>query len=171
MNNREQICPFSPDELLRYEKEVRRRILEKDGGTFLNKSAWHASIILREFLRSAQDNVRILCGKLNEAVYGTLWPEFESAIERGVRVQVLTESRDVSATALAESLRARGAFRSLSGPCGIFHFAIVDGMRYRAEREEVDKSALVCACASNSKELWRVHMMGEIFDDLWSKAQ
>lgn len=170
MSDHETECPFSAEELQRYEREVRRRIKECDGTAFLNKSEWHAAIIVREFLRSARDSVRILCGRLNKAVYGGLIREFNAAFARGVDVRVLTEYDDVSAVALAEELRAQNAFHSLGHGVDMFHFLVVDGVRYRAERAEADKSALVCACASSERERWRVAMMEDIFDDLWEQA-
>lgn len=170
MSDHETECPFSAEELAEYEQEVRRRVRECDSAMFRNRSEWHAAIILREFVRAARQSVSILCGHLNKAVYGALWPDFEAALDRGVQVRVVIERGEASAQEVAEKLAERGAFRSLGVETGLPHFALIDGIRYRAELKEADKDALVCACAKEQVQLLTVARMSFWADELWKIA-
>lgn len=161
-------CPYSEEELSRYAEKVQRLIDKNDCEVFLNRSEWHAAIILRKFIESAKKTISIFCGHLNKNVYGDLLPCFQAAVERGVTVRVLTASPEVCAKEVAEGLRSMGAFQSLKdvdedAP----HFAIVDGMRYRLETCEADKSAVVCAYADTKEQVRRACSLDILFNFLW----
>lgn len=162
------MCPYSKRELEAYAREVQRRIDECDCEVFLNRSEWHASIILRKFIDSARSSIIIFCGHLNKAVYGTLLPNFIKAQERGVEVRVLTESMEVSAIEVAEGLRKIKAFKSLGSKMDLPHFTLIDGIRYRIETDEKDKSAVVCACVGEPDQRKRAGMLSIVFNWLWN---
>ncbi|MDO4751741.1 MAG: hypothetical protein Q4A24_06500 [Akkermansia sp.] len=164
----QRICPYSEEELSRYAEKVQRLIDENDCEVFLNRSEWHAAIILRKFIESAKETINIFCGHLNKNVYGDLLPSFQAAAERGVKVRVMTASPEVCAKDVAEGLRSMGAFQSLrdvdeEAP----HFAIIDGMRYRLETCEADKSAVVCAYADTKEQVRRAFSLDLLFNFLW----
>ena len=170
MSDHETECPFSEEELAEYTQEVRRRVKECDSAVFRNRSVWHAVIILREFIHAAQRSIDIFCGYLNNAVYGTLWPDFEAAMRRGVTVRVIIEGCVPSAKDLAAKLEERKAFRVLGVDSGLPHFALIDGMRYRAELNESAKDALVCAYAREQVQLQTVARMEFWMEELWKIA-
>ncbi len=146
---------------------MQKRIDENDCEVFLNRSEWHAAIILRKFIESAKDSIRIFCGHLNKNVYGDLLPCFVAAINRGVKVQVLTASPDVCAKDVAEGLRKLDAFQTLHDCDDVPHFAVVDGIRYRLETNEDDKSAVVCAYVDTKEQVRRAFALEILFKFLW----
>ncbi len=161
-------------ELDRYAKSVRDKIRNQAGGLFQNNSPLHASIIIREFLDAAEKTVCLFCGKLSESVYGALQVFFSSAIERNVRVRVITESsyEETGAKNLAEYLKSKDSLRCLAWKKedSLPHFLLVDGRMYRLEVKQEQKEALVCAAAdkeSGTKETARV--MAQAFEKLWKE--
>lgn len=164
----EGLCPFSEAELRLYAEKVQNRIDNNDCEVFLNRSEWHAAIILRKFIDSAQETISIFCGHLNKNVYGSLLPSFKAAAERGVLVRVLTAYPDVCAKEVANGLSEMGAFQTLpEEDRETPHFAIIDGMRYRLETNEADKSAVVCAHVGTSEQVKRALMLERLFNILW----
>ncbi|MBR5887712.1 MAG: hypothetical protein IKZ07_05830 [Akkermansia sp.] len=162
-------------ELKQYAAEIRRRIEECDGEVFRNKSARHAAIIIKEFIASAKESVYIYCGHLNHLVYGELKDVFEKAMaekdtEQTPQIQVLTESNEIDCPNLANFLREKHAFRSLGKSMEIPHFIVVDAKRYRIETNEMEKTALVCACTQTEAQKKRALMMNELFKIMWSYA-
>lgn len=168
----QRICPYSEEELSRYAEKVQRLIDENDCEVFLNRSEWHAAIILRKFIESAKKTINIFCGHLNKNVYGDLLPSFQAAAERGVTVRVLTASPEVSAKEVAEGLRSMGAFRNLRDEDDtIPHFAIVDGCRYRLETDEEERTAVVCAFAETREQVKRALSLDFLSDILWDSLE
>ena len=168
----ERSCPYSKEELCRYAEKVQRLIDENNCEVFLNRSEWHAAIILRKFVESAKETINIFCGHLNKNVYGDLLPCFQAAAERGVRVRVITASPDVCAQDVAEGLRKLEAFRSLREEDDtIPHFAIVDGCRYRLETDEEEKTAVVCAFAETQEQVNRALSLDFLSDILWESLE
>lgn len=168
----QRICPYSEEELSRYAEKVQRLIDENDCEVFLNRSEWHAAIILRKFIESAKETINIFCGHLNKNVYGDLLPCFQAAAKRGVRVRVITASPDVCAQNVAEGLRKLEAFRNLSEEDDtIPHFAIVDGCRYRLETDEEEKTAVVCAFAETREQVKRALSLDFLSDILWDSLE
>lgn len=169
-------APFSSEELARYEGKVQKMIENGNGEIFLNRSVWHAGIILRQFIKSAKASVKIFCGHLNKEVYGGLKPSFEDAIDRGVAVRVLTAHQDIQAHNVAKFLETSGSFRAMpesneSAPyLTAPHFAIIDGIRYRIETNDGDKSAIVCAYASTKEQLSQVEDLERLFELFWAKS-
>lgn len=165
-------CTFTQDELAQYAEEVQKRIDENNCEVFLNRSEWHAAIILRKFVESAKDTVNIFCGHLNKNVYGDLLPSFQEALKRGVRVRVMTAHPDVSAEQVAEKLRQLGAFRNfMKADDTIPHFAIVDGSRYRLETDDNEKTALVCAFAETREQVEQALSLDCLSDILWDSLE
>ena len=164
-------CPFSEEELRQYAEKVQKRIDENDCEVFLNRSEWHAAIILRKFIESAKNSISIFCGHLNKNVYGDLLPDFKAAAKRGVAVRVLTASSEVCAESVADGLREISAFQTLRDEDDeIPHFAVVDGIRYRLETNEDDKSAVVCAFTDTRDQITRAVLLSMLFDALWEKS-
>ncbi len=161
-------CPYSKQELEEYAENVQRRIDENDGELFLNRSEWHAAIILRKFIESAKSSVDIFCGHLNKNVYGDLLPCFRAAHENKVELRVMTASPKICAIEVADGLRQMDAFRSMKVENTSFpHFAVVDGCRYRLETDEADKSAVVCAFAETKEQIQRASSLVLLADLLW----
>lgn len=168
----ERICPYSEEELSLYAEKVQRLIDENDCEVFLNRSEWHAAIILRKFIESAKQTINIFCGHLNKNVYGDLLPCFQAAHDRGVRVRVMTASPDVCAQSVATGLRELSAFRNLKeADDTIPHFAIVDGCRYRLETDEAEKTAIVCAFAETREQVKRALSLDFLSDILWESLE
>lgn len=165
-------CPFSEEELRQYAEKVQKRIDENDGEVFLNRSEWHAAIILRKFIESAQETINIFCGHLNKNVYGDLLLSFKDAVDRGVRVRVMTASPVVCAQEVANGLREMRAFRCMKEEdASIPHFAVVDGCRYRLETDEEEKTAVVCAFAESGDEVKRAYSLDFLSDLLWESLE
>lgn len=161
----------SENELARYAIEVRRRINECDGEVFRNKSARHASIILREFIESAKESVFVFCGQLNRLVYGDLLDSFTKVVEEEKQVRVVIEGDYAAASEVASYLTSKGALRRLRKDVGIPHFVVVDAIRYRLEIDECDKSALVCAYAKTEEQQYRAQALNAVSEILWDAAQ
>lgn len=166
-----RVCPFSKEELREYAEKLQKRMDENIGDVFLNRSEWHAAIILRKFIESARKSIIIFCGHLNKTVYGDLLPSFQAAAKRGVKIRVLTASSHVCATEVADGLRKLGAFQTLGddeedAP----HFTVVDGLRYRLETNDDDKAAIVCAYASTREHMRRIVKIEHLFNILWEDS-
>ena len=161
------------NELEKYADEVRRRISEGVGGVFCNMSPAHASVIVESFLDAAQDNIRILCHRLAEDVYGRITDVFRRVLsEEKIRVQVVTNAlyEDIESKDLARMLRAKGALH-----CGykksLPHFIVSDGCRYRLETDEELRTAVVCASTANDKKRKEVaKIINDKFDDIWQHS-
>ena len=160
-----------PNDLELYAEDIRRRIQDNDCEVFRNKSALHASIILREFIKSAKDTVFIFCGHLNKFVYEHLFDVFQTAIQKGVNIKVITESDTPDSVKLAQLLREKDRYRSVRQDMKIPHFVIVDGKRYRMETDEAEKTALVCACVCTEEQKKRALVMNKLFQAMWNFAE
>lgn len=160
-----------PNDLEFYAEDIRRRIQDNDCEVFRNKSALHASIILREFIKSARDTVFVFCGHLNKHVYEHLLEDFQTAIQKEVDIKVITESETPDSVKLAQLLREKDRYRSVKQDLKIPHFVIVDGKRYRIETDEAEKTALVCACVCTEEQKKRALVMNKLFQAMWNFAE
>lgn len=170
------MIPKEDTELKQYAEEIRRRIKDCDGEVFRNKSAYHAAIIIKEFIASAKESVYIYCGHLNHLVYGDLRDVFEKAMaessaEQTPQIQVITESNEIDCPNLANFLREKHAIRSFGKSMEIPHFIVVDSKRYRIETNDKEKTALVCAYTQTEEQKDRAQMMNNLFKVMWDYAK
>lgn len=163
---------ISAEELAAYTHSVRLRIKNQDGVIFRNYSHKHAEIIIREFLNAANSTVRIFCGKLSTAVYGTLLPYFQQALARNVTIHVMTAEtlENLESKELAQMLKENKCIRQipkthLQGA----HFMLADNRMFRLEAPRGERAALVCANALlENKQVMESLTRG--YDTLWQHA-
>lgn len=158
------------NELDMYRMAVRRCICENDGMLFPNTCPEKTAIVLQEFIRAAQRRICIFCGHLARDVYEQLLPDLEEAIARKVLVRVICEPGELETQELAAILRDNGSLRQLDANPGIPHFAVFDTLRYRIERQQNSREAIVCAYAEG-EEKRRTELIEGVHRKLWISAR
>lgn len=163
---------ISAEELAAYTHSVRLRIKNQDGVIFRNYSHKHAEIIIREFLNAANTSVSIFCGKLSTAVYGSLLPYFQQALDRKISIRVMTAEtfERLEAKELAQLLSENKCIRRIpKSHLQAAHFMLADNRMFRLELPNGECAALVCANAQHENE----KVMGALtkgYDALWERA-
>ncbi len=170
-----ELFSHEDDELKTYAQAVRKRIELKIGDIFPNKNSSYTSVIISEFLRAAQNYVHIYCGGLNGNVYQLRRNDFEAAINRGVTVQVLTFNPfdQLGSPGLAEYLIQHDCLRQANQQEHIPHFVDADGIMYRLETSEEEKTAIVCAYARGEKDKYNqeiINNLQTVFDKMWAMS-
>src|SRR5437867_1193704 len=76
-----------------YREAVEALIALESDRVITNELPAHAAILFEAFFKHADTDVRIFCRNLNQQVFGRrrLVAEAASALDRGVRIQVLTQ--------------------------------------------------------------------------------
>lgn len=164
-------------ELIEYERLVRKNIETESCDVFRNASSAHAAIILRLFCEYAKSSVHILCNKLNDMVYADLTPYLEGAVRRGVDVKVLTVQGESSLQSprVVEYLKSVEKIRCLGTTDSILqvpHFAIVDKKMFRVETDGEHKQAIVVTniAANDTEKQEAVSVREDAFAQLWDFA-
>lgn len=168
----DSIEQISKIELLQYEQAVQKAIREKSEDIFPNESQAHAAIVIREFIKAAQEKAFVYCGRLSSAVYSDLLPYIRAAENRGVDVRFVVNCQhgQEETTDLAEYLAQRKLLKNYIQSPDIAHFSVVDSRMFRVETNRAKRRALVCASATGSENVEMVGLMEDVFLRLWNKA-
>lgn len=141
-------------ELSIYRKMFVGLIESNDTSVIENNSPAHAKVILQELVRHAQMSVRILCTHFSRGVYGDplLQEVIKDAISRGVDVRIAIRDE------FPQTLDFYNQLQQIEGgPSSFFtlkrdgeeafanDFCVVDGKRFRLERDQQKGTAFVCA--------------------------
>ncbi len=133
------------------------RLIEADSESIIeNNSPEHAKVILQELVRCAVKSVFILCTHFSKAVYGDadLQTAILDAIDRGVSVSIAVRDKNPQEAEFFRKLRKmesekcrlfEGLLENESHPVFPSDFCIVDGKRFRLERDQDKGTAFVCA--------------------------
>lgn len=137
-------------------------LIEADSSSIIeNNSPAHAKIILQELVNHAEMSVYILCSHFCSIVYGDadLQAALVAAIDRGVSVNIAVRDKEPQEYAFFAELKEK------AGKSGRFYtgvhqtednhvyandFCVVDGKRFRLERDQEKGTAFVCA---NNEEI------------------
>lgn len=162
-------------DLALYAEGVRMRIKTKNGLYFPNNSDKKTVIVLREFINCANRNIRIFCKEFSKNIYNQLREDFLKALFRGVRIQILTEMKTLSACELAKLLKEGpqselAEFHHLETKTEIAHFSIFDGNMFRLELNQNTKEAMVCACADSGDAREKALLLEDVYDILWEDS-
>ena len=137
----------SPDSTLElYRKKVRLMIENNSPDIIGNQSKEHAIIILQEFISHAKENVYIACTRLSKSIYGnpTLFGIIEDAIHRGVVFNVSIKG-DVAECQHCVNLFSDNGIKIKKSNPSMLDFCVIDGKRFRMEKDQSTKEARVCA--------------------------
>ena len=139
----------------------------------------HAAILFETMFKKAKDTVRIFTGDLLREAYGTqeLLQSAKSAVERGVRVQILLQHKQdrawMVAQPLIETVMHNGRLPSnIEIRCAIEpysnsakHFAVMDHVGYRFEVDHAH-----CKAFANFNEPGVASNLARAFDAAFSTA-
>lgn len=135
-------------ELREYRKLFQQMIQENDSGIIDNSSRAHAKVILQELVRSAKHEILIQCSRLAKDIYGDLETQrlLMNALQNGIRVSIAIRDSIPETECFCTDLDTRfpGTVHRHTSVLPL-DFCVVDGKRFRLEKDKTLGTAFVCA--------------------------
>lgn len=170
------MTPEDIDRLMdKYRENVRALFKEGSSDVVGNSSPRHATILIEEMIRHANETFVAFARKMDPQVWGkSVMDALEAAVKRGVAVRLLVESECLPIVNGTMPPSVRPCVRKLSGEVagntiGVPHFASGDGTSVRVETDPKDRSAVFAAnnpeiAARVGKIFNSLYQMGEVYD-------
>ncbi len=165
------------DEIERYRASVAMRIINNNTELIENHGADYARAVIGELILSAEKDIYLFCEKLSEIIYQPLLFHFFLAFVKGVNIHIITQA-DPQDSETSQFLMQKGCIRKLLSASQHEHFLIIDGIRYRQERDAQKKNAIVCPKVSRDvmthdhmSTLNVANSLKEYFMQEWGNAQ
>lgn len=137
------------DEIEKYRASVALRILRNSTELIENHGTDYARSVISELILSAEQYICIYCEKLSEIIYKPLLFHFLLAFAQGVKIRIITQ-KSPQDSETSRFLAKKSIIKTAKEDIGHEHFILIDGIRYRQEKDAVKKNAIVCPMVSKN---------------------
>ncbi len=171
---------ISEEAIEQYRRQVENELKTGSSHTFLNYNHQNAQVIVQEFIKQAEKDVYLFCGKLSQKVYGGEETRkiFAEALEKKVTIQIVIAASEPETRTIANLVATAGNgswVRSLQGeelPKEIppNHFFVVDGKSYRYEAYEEGVIPHPCRASVCANDQQRSALLQQRFEELAARA-
>ncbi len=156
------------DAIIAYHDAVKKLFDNKSTQIFSNNSLEHATAILIEIFKHAEEHVRIFSYNLEEKAWsnGDLRKAIADAYARDVDIKVAIQKETVSDTSISDFFKQLGVDIMVGrAPDVVFNFVEADQKMFRFEEDKNICHAV--ACANNNEVSMKLH---DAFDCFMQKV-